>query len=86
MSTKSIPKNKSYPKLSKATSGYVENAFFEKADLNRGYFCNNCLYFIDSNDCAIVTKDGPDVNGDESGVIAPHGICTLWAPDEAKAQ
>jgi hypothetical protein len=86
VSAKSIPKNKSYPKLSKATSGYVENPFFEKADLNRGYFCNDCLYFIDSNDCAIVAKDGPDVNDDESGVIAPHGICTLWAPDEAKAE
>jgi hypothetical protein len=33
---------------------------------------------------AIVKKDGPDVNGQESGLIAPHGICTLWVPDDTK--
>ena len=69
MSTKSIPKNKNYPKLSKATSGYVENPFFEKANLNTGFFCYDCLYFIEDNDCAIVKNEGPDVNGEESGVI-----------------
>jgi len=31
-----------------------------------------------------VRKDGPDVNGEERGIIAPYGICTLWMPDEAK--
>lgn len=82
--SKSIPKDKTYPKLSKATSGYVENPFFEKSDLNKGYFCNDCLYFIEDDDCAIVTKLGPDVDGKESGIIAPHGLCTLWAPDEEK--
>ena len=82
--SKSIPKNKTYPKLSKATSGYVENPYFEKADLNKGYFCYDCLYFIEHDDCAIVTKGRPDVNGEESGIIAPHGLCTLWAPDEVK--
>lgn len=84
MSTKTIPKNKNYPKLSKATSGYVENPYFEKADLTIGYFCNDCIYFIEEDDCAIVTKGGPDVDGKESGIIAPHGLCTLWAPDEDK--
>jgi hypothetical protein len=83
--SKNIPKNKDYPKLTKATSGYVENSFFEQSDLNTGYFCNNCLYFIEKHDCAIVRKDGPDVNNKESGIIAPHGICTLWYPDENKA-
>lgn len=82
--SKSIPKDKTYPKLSKATSGYVENPYFKQADLNKGYFCNDCLYFIEDNDCAIVTKSGPDVKGEESGTIAPYGICTLWAPDEHK--
>jgi hypothetical protein len=84
MSTKSIPKNKSYPKLSKATSGYLEIANFEKSDLNTGYFCYDCLYFVEGDDCAIVRQDGPDVNGEQSGRIAPHGICTLWAPDKSK--
>ncbi len=67
MSQSTIPKDKDYPKLSKATSGY-----------NSSYFCNDCLYFIHGNDCAIVKKDGPDVDGKESGIIAPYGICTLW--------
>jgi hypothetical protein len=85
MSGRLIPKDKDYPKLSKATSGYVENPYFEKSDLNGRYFCYDCLYFINGNDCAIVRKDGPDVNGEESGIIAPHGLCTLWMPDETIA-
>ena len=60
MSARLIPKDKDYPKLSKATSGYVENPYLEKSDLKRGYFCYDCLYFINGNDCAIVRKDGPD--------------------------
>ena len=84
MSARLIPKDKDYPSLTKATSGYVENSYFEKSDLHRGYFCYDCLYFINGNDCAIVRKDGPDVNGEESGVIAPHGICTLWTPNKDK--
>lgn len=84
MSSKTIPKDKNYPKLSKATSGYLEIKNFEKSDLHTGYFCYDCLYFIDDNDCAIVRQDGPDVNGKESGIIAPHGICTLWSPEETK--
>lgn len=83
--SKNIPKDKNYPKLTKATSGYLENLFFEKSDLNAGYFCNDCIYFIEGNDCAIVRRDGPDVNDKESGIIAPYGICTLWYPDEDKA-
>jgi hypothetical protein len=84
MSARLIAKDKDYPRLSKANSGYVENPYFERSDLCRGYFCNDCVYFINGNDCAIVKKDGPDVNGKESGIIAPDGICTLWMPDESK--
>jgi hypothetical protein len=85
VSSNNIPKDKNYPKLSKATSGYLEIENFEKSALNTGYFCYNCLYFIEGDDCAIVRQQGPDVNGKESGTIAPHGICTLWTPDENKA-
>lgn len=85
MSSKNIPRDKNYPKLSKATSGYLEIENFKKSDLSTGYFCNDCLYFIENDDCAIVRQQGPDVNGEQSGVIAPHGICTLWAPNETKA-
>ena len=81
-----IPKVKDYPKLSKATSGYLEINNFKNANLNSGYFCNDCLYFINGNECAIVTSTGPDVNNKESDTIAPHGICTLWYPDKNKTE
>jgi hypothetical protein len=78
-----IDKNRDYPKVSKATSGYLEIANFVKADLNAGYFCNNCVYFLkESNACVIVKNSGPDVDGGESGIIAPHGVCTLWFPND----
>lgn len=77
-----IDTNKTYPKISKCTSGYVEEESFNKADLGSGYFCNNCTYFIKDNHCAIVMDGGRDVKGKESGMIAPHGSCDLWHPNE----
>ena len=32
--------------------------------------------------CAIVTDEGEDVNSRSSSVVAPHGICALWEPNE----
>jgi hypothetical protein len=46
------------------TSGYLEVDLFKNADLNKGYFCNNCLYYIKDNKCSIVQTDGPDVNNE----------------------
>jgi hypothetical protein len=80
-SNNTIPTDKPYPKLSKATAGYVENEYFKNADLNAGYFCNNCLYFIKESHCAIVKDSGPDVDEKESGIISPYGVCTLWFPN-----
>jgi hypothetical protein len=77
-----IPTDKPYPKLSKATSGYLEIEHFKHADLHAGYFCYNCTYFIKGKYCAIVQESGPDVNGAESKIIAPYGVCTLWHPNE----
>jgi hypothetical protein len=77
-----IPSDKQYPKLSKAASGYLEIEHFKNADLHEGYFCYNCAYFIKPNHCAIVQDNGPDVYEKESGIIAPHGLCTLWDPNE----
>jgi hypothetical protein len=57
-----IPKDKPYPKLSKASSGYLEIEQFKNSDLHTGYFCYNCTYFIKDNHCAIVEDSGPDVN------------------------
>jgi hypothetical protein len=84
--TENITTDKQYPKLSKATSGYLEIEHFKNADLHTGYFCYNCTYFIKDNHCAIVQDSGPDVNGEESGTIAPYAVCTLWYPNEQEAR
>lgn len=34
------------------------------------------------NHCAIVEDSGPDVKEQESGIIGPFGVCTLWHPNE----
>jgi hypothetical protein len=81
-----IPTDKQYPKLSKATSGYLEIDYFKSADLHTGYFCYNCTYFIKGNHCAIVEDSGPDVREQESGIIAPFGVCTLWHPNELETR
>lgn len=82
-----IQSDKQYPKLLKATSGYLEIDFFKKADLHAGYFCYNCTYFIkEGNHCAIVKNSGPDVRDLKSGTIAPHGVCTLWHPNEMETR
>ena len=75
-----------YPKLSKAASGYLENEMFKNSDLHTGYFCYNCTYFIKDHHCAIVEDSGRDVNAQESGLIAPHGLCTLWDPNEEETR
>jgi hypothetical protein len=49
-----IPTDKQYPKISKASSGYLEIEHFRSADLHTGYFCYNCTYFIKGNHCAVV--------------------------------
>jgi hypothetical protein len=81
-----IPKDKPYPKLSKASSGYLEIEQFKNSDLHTGYFCYNCTYFIKDNHCAIVEDSGPDVNAKESGIIAPYGVCTLWDPNDQQTR
>jgi hypothetical protein len=84
--TSNISTDKQYPKLSKASSGYLEIEHFKNADLHTGYFCYNCTYFIKPNHCAIVEDSGPDVYNKESGVIAPYGLCTLWDPNEEETR
>jgi hypothetical protein len=82
-----ISTDKRYPKLSKASSGYMEIEMFKNADLHAGYFCYSCIYFIkNGNHCAIVEDSGQDINGKESNMIAPYGVCTLWDPNEEEAR
>jgi hypothetical protein len=78
------PKGQRFPKSLKGYFGLFGNSLLYNSELDRGHFCNNCLYFIDKDDCAIVEKEGPEVQGKESGVIARHGVCTLWYPYETK--
>ncbi len=50
--------------------------------MHTGYFCYNCTYFMKPHHCYIVTDEGLDIKGSSSGMIAPHGICSLWMPNE----
>jgi len=59
---------------------------FKNADLHTGYFWYDCSYYIKDNHCAIVEDSGPDVDGMKSGIIAPHGLCTLWDPNEGETR
>ena len=84
MSSSNIPTTNQYPKLSKASSGYLQIEHFKNADLHTGYFCYNCVYFIKDNHCAIVEDTGPDVRGEESGMIAPHAFVHFGIPTKRK--
>lgn len=86
MANEVIATDKQYPKLSKAVSGYLEIDHFKNADLHTGYFCYNCTFFIPDHHCAIVEDSGQDVDNKESHVIAPHGVCTLWGPNEKETR
>ena len=69
-------------KLPKIAARYIEMEQFKESDLHKGYFCYNCTYFIKPHHCAIVTDEGIDILGKSSGVIAPHGLCSVWIPNE----
>jgi hypothetical protein len=68
-------------KLTKVGARYVEREEFKDSDHHKGYFCYNCAYFVKPHHCAIVTDEGMDILGHSSGVIAPHGICSIWVPN-----
>lgn len=69
-------------KLTKVAARYIELEQFKDSDHHKGYFCYNCLYFVKPDHCAIVTDEGMDILGRSSGVIAPHGLCSLWMPNQ----
>ena len=75
-----------HKKLTKVTSGYLEIEHFTNSDTHAGYFCYNCIYWIDAagGKCMIVDHEGPDVSGKKSGVIAPHGCCNGYEPNYDK--
>jgi hypothetical protein len=82
-STQKIPQEAlQLNKLTKVTSGYIEISSFKNSDTHKGYFCYNCIYFMKPNHCAIVTDEGQDTEGNISDMIAPHGVCSVWTPNE----
>ncbi len=82
-STQNIPQEATQQKkLSKIAARYMEVEQFKDSDHHKGYFCYNCAYFVKPHHCAIVTDEGMDTMGHSSGVIAPHGLCSLWMPNQ----
>ncbi len=69
-------------KIPKIAARYIEVEQFKDSDHHKGYFCYNCVYFVKPHHCAIVTDEGMDIMGRSSGVIAPHGLCSVWMPNE----
>jgi hypothetical protein len=83
MSTQNISEEATQQKkLPKIAARYIELEQFKDSDLHKGYFCYNCAYFVKPHHCAIVTDEGMDILGSSSGVIAPHGLCSMWIPNE----
>jgi hypothetical protein len=72
-----------FQKQTKLKAGYIEREEFKNSNLQKGFFCYNCIYWIDMSGgkCMIVENKGPDLFGNESNVIAPHGCCSLYEPD-----
>jgi hypothetical protein len=82
-SSQNIPQEATQQKkLTKVGARYVEIEEFKDSDHHKGYFCYNCTYFVKPHHCAIVTDEGMDILGHPSGVIAPHGICSIWVPNK----
>lgn len=67
-------------KKSKLQASYIENDKFVDSNLHEGYFCYNCIYWINMSGgkCMLVENEGPDVTGKVSSVIAPHGCCAAY--------
>jgi hypothetical protein len=75
-----------FKKFSKLKASYVEYDAFADSNLHEGYFCYNCIYWINAGGgkCMLVEDKGPDVLGKVSAVIAPHGCCAGYEPNYDK--
>jgi hypothetical protein len=62
-----------FQKFSKLKASYIEYDKFADSNLHEGYFCYNCIYWINASGgkCMLVEDSGPDVLGKVSDVIAP---------------
>jgi hypothetical protein len=83
MSTQNISEEATQQKkLPKIAARYIELEQFKDSDHHKGYFCYNCAYFVKPHHCTIVTDEGLDILGRSSGIIASHGLCSMWIPNE----
>jgi hypothetical protein len=75
-----------FQKQSKLKAAYLERDEFKNSDLLQGYFCYNCIYWVDSmgGKCMIVDDKGSDTFGNISKIIAPHGCCNGYEPNYKK--
>jgi hypothetical protein len=75
-----------FQKFSKLKASYIEYDKFTDSNLHEGYFCYNCIYWINSGGgkCMLVEHSGPDVLGKVSDVIAPHGCCAGYEANFGK--
>lgn len=75
-----------FKKLTKLKAGYIEQKDFKDSNLHTSYFCYNCIYWMDTMDgkCIIVDDKGPDIVGNYSDIIAPHGCCNGYEPNYQK--
>jgi hypothetical protein len=75
-----------FKKFSKLKASYIEYDKFDDSNLHEGYFCYNCIYWINAGGgkCMLVEDDGPDVMGKVSDVIAPHGCCAGYEANVGK--
>jgi hypothetical protein len=66
-----------FKKFNKLKASYIEYDRFSDSNLHEGYFCYNCIYWINTSGgkCMLVEHEGPDVLGKVSDVIAPYGCC-----------
>lgn len=77
-----IDESKNYLKISKAASGYLQVDIFKNSDLNKGYLCYNCLYYIQDNKCSTFQTNVPDVNNKKNRIINPYDVCMLQYRNE----
>jgi hypothetical protein len=72
-----------FKKFSKLKASYIEYDKFADSDMRQGYFCYNCIYWVNTlgGQCMLVNNEGMDVMGKESSVIAPHGCCAGYEPN-----
>ena len=75
-----------FKKFTKLRASYIEYDKFSDSNLREGYFCYNCIYWINTGGgkCMLVEDNGPDALGKVSDVIAPHGCCAGYEANYEK--